>query len=179
MAKAETTLVAVRVPSDLVALIDASGEGRTGFIVQAVRARLDGAITAIFGDGERRPVGTGHEGGIVTAANAGAIILELQDRISELEEQLGDLAAAQSEIVALQDDVARLKRELATRPVMAPLERPVGAVTKKGVVPYVDADPSSEKVVAAILPVTGDQFPRQLTWQQKRDLAENKKGKRT
>lgn len=42
-------------------------------------------IYATSGDGERKVVGTNRPGGIVTTANAGDIILELQDRISELE----------------------------------------------------------------------------------------------
>lgn len=42
-------------------------------------------ITAIFGDGETKIVRTGPDSAPVTIENAGRIILELQDRVSELE----------------------------------------------------------------------------------------------
>lgn len=72
----------------------ASGLSVTALIAKSMEGSADAAITATYGDGARRPVGTGHEGGIVTVANAGAIILELQDRISELETELGELTRA-------------------------------------------------------------------------------------
>lgn len=102
----KTTTVGVRVPNGLLAEWQAAAES-SGVLISPYVLRLaragarysdeplemtgDTPITAIFGDGERRAVGTGHEGGIVTAANAGTIILELQDQITGLTAQLGEL----------------------------------------------------------------------------------------
>ena len=46
-------------------------------------------------------------------------------------------------------------------------------------VPFAPPDPTSEKVVAKVLPVAGVQFERQLTWWEKKQQQEAKgKGKR-
>lgn len=89
--------------------------------------------------------------------------------------------AKDAEIAALQTDVASLKRDLAKRP-LAVERHHLNEVTRPSMTridPAAPANPASEKEVAKILPLTGDQFPRQLTWAQKKQLAASKgKGKR-
>lgn len=128
MAKVETALVAVRVPVDLLAQVDAAGGKRTDVMLAALRAHLDPAS-------------------VMVASDPGA------------------LAACQAQVAKLKADL-RVWKSVTSQVVHRDMFG-------------VGADASNAKPVAAALPVTGTQFPRQLTWAQKQaaDAARKKPGK--
>ena len=105
----------------------------------------------------------------------------LHRQIAELAEAgdaaRGLLAAKDGEIAALQTDVANLKRELAKRP-LAVERHHLNEVTRPSMTPIDPSDPTSEKVVAKVLPVAGVQFERQPTWWEKKQMQAPAKGKR-
>jgi hypothetical protein len=126
MAKQPTTLIAVRIPNDLVELIDAAGS-RTEVIIAALRADL----LPLSRDEGRSPP---------SARNMPVKGHHL--RVDAL-----FLAHRHAAIRSPRDDPGRIE------------------------------DPASEKSVAQVLPVTGTEFPEQLTYWQKLQLkSKGKKG---
>lgn len=194
----ETKLYNFRLPIELMecAKVQAGAAGVTSMLLSLLRQHLGGEtpsqpITAQFPDGGRRVIGTGHEGGIVTTANAGAIILELQDRISALETELGDLDLAgvvNDRVADAERRVDDLKRQLGMWQARAERAEHAAKVMAdhKMITPAqvinprphgMPADRASPKPVAAILPITGTEFPRQLTHWQKQQAKPKKAGK--
>lgn len=164
----ETKLYNFRLPIELMecAKVQAGAAGVTSMLLSLLRQHLGGEtpsqpITAQFPDGGRRVIGTGHEGGIVTTANAGAIILELQDRISALETELGDLDLAgvvNDRVADAERRVDDLKRQLGMWQARAERAEQPHKIATYRAVPRGSANApvsvSANKPVSSVLPAS-------------------------
>lgn len=159
----ETKIYNFRLPIEMMERVKNATKqsSATAFVVAAVYARLDGTIDATdkLENAEGR------------AAETEAALVDAKGLLTAIS---GQLAASK----ARGED---LERQMALWKARAERAEQAAKVIAHSPAVVIGADPSSDKPIASIMPVTGTQFPRQLTDWQRRQLkpkVADKKGKK-